>query len=51
MIPGVMQRFVETLSKNAPQTLRWHYEKMPDEQHSTIYHPAALKAFRALFRP
>ena len=51
MIPGVMQRFVEILSKHAPPTLRWHYEKMPDEHHSTIYHPAALKAFRAVFKP
>jgi len=24
---------------------------MPDEKHSTIYHPAALKAFRLLFKP
>ena len=30
--------------------LRWHYEKMPEEKHSTIYHPAALKAFRAVFK-
>jgi predicted alpha/beta superfamily hydrolase len=51
MIPGVMQRFVETLSKNAPPGISWHYEKMPDEHHSTIYHPAALKAFRAVFKP
>jgi predicted alpha/beta superfamily hydrolase len=51
MIPGVMQRFVEILSKHAPPTLCWHYEKMPDEHHSTIYHPAALKAFRAVFKP
>jgi predicted alpha/beta superfamily hydrolase len=51
MIPGVMQRFVDTLSKNAPPDLRWHYEKMPDERHATIYHPAALKAFRAVFKP
>jgi hypothetical protein len=26
-------------------------EKMPDEKHSTIYHPAALKAFRLIFKP
>jgi predicted alpha/beta superfamily hydrolase len=45
------QRFAEILGKNAPPGLRWHYEKMPDEKHSTIYHPAALKAFRALFKP
>ena len=45
------QRFAEVLSKNAPSGLRWHYEKMPEEKHSTIYHPAALKAFRAVFKP
>lgn len=44
-------RFAEILGKNAPPGLRWHYEKMPDEKHSTIYHPAALKAFRVLFKP
>jgi hypothetical protein len=24
---------------------------MPEEKHSTIYHPAALKAFHAAFKP
>jgi hypothetical protein len=24
---------------------------MPEETHGTIYHPAALKAFRAVFGP
>jgi predicted alpha/beta superfamily hydrolase len=51
MTPGVIQRFVDTLSKNAPPGISWHYERMPDEHHSTIYHPAALKAFRAVFKP
>lgn len=51
MIPGVMQKFVDILSKSAPPSLRWHYEKMPEESHSTIYHPAALRAFRSLFKP
>lgn len=45
------QRFADILGKEAPADLRWHYEKMPDEKHSTIYHPAALKAFRAVFKP
>jgi predicted alpha/beta superfamily hydrolase len=45
------QRFADVLGKDAPTGLRWHYENMPDEKHSTIYHPAALKAFRALFKP
>jgi predicted alpha/beta superfamily hydrolase len=45
------QRFAGVLGRHAPPGVRWHYEKMPDEKHSTIYHPAALKAFRAVFRP
>ncbi len=47
----ITQRFADILAKNAASGLHWHYEKMPDEKHSTIYHPAALKAFRALFKP
>ncbi|MFL5581300.1 MAG: alpha/beta hydrolase [Gemmatimonadaceae bacterium] len=31
--------------------LAWRYVPMPEETHGTIYHPAALKAFRALFAP
>jgi uncharacterized protein len=27
------------------------YTPMPEEKHSTIYHPAALRAFRAVFAP
>jgi predicted alpha/beta superfamily hydrolase len=44
-------RLAEALAKDAPPGLRWHHEKMPDENHSTIFHPAALKAFRAVFKP
>ena len=40
----------EILSKNAPPGLHWHYERMPGETHGTIYHPAALKAFRAVLK-
>jgi predicted alpha/beta superfamily hydrolase len=43
--------FAGVLARDASAGLRWHYEKMPDEKHATIYHPAALKAFRALFKP
>jgi hypothetical protein len=35
----------------APPTLEFHYEPMPEESHATIFHPAALKAFRRLFAP
>jgi predicted alpha/beta superfamily hydrolase len=44
-------RLEEILRKDAPPGLHWHYEKMPEEKHSTIYHPAALKAFRAVLAP
>ncbi|WP_211194523.1 alpha/beta hydrolase [Pyxidicoccus fallax] len=40
---------VAALKAHAPSGLRWHYEPMPEEQHSTIYHPAAFKAVRLLF--
>jgi predicted alpha/beta superfamily hydrolase len=50
-ISEVTQQFVDVLGKNAPSGVRWYYEIMPDEKHSTIYHPAALKAFRAVFKP
>lgn len=52
--PGIVAataRLVEVLRANPSAGLRWHYEPMPEEKHSTIYHPAALRAFRALFKP
>jgi predicted alpha/beta superfamily hydrolase len=48
---GVAVRFAEVLRANAPASLHWHYEPMPEEKHATIYHPAALRAFRAVFAP
>jgi predicted alpha/beta superfamily hydrolase len=50
-IVEVTQRLADTLTKHAPPGLHWHYEKMPEEKHSTIFHPAALKAFRAVLKP
>lgn len=47
----ITERLAGILTTNAPPTIRWHYERMPAEQHSTIYHPAALKAFRYVFKP
>ena len=46
-----VQRLADVLAKQAPPGLQWHVEKMPEETHGTIYHPAALKAFRAVFKP
>lgn len=50
-VSEITQPLANVLSINAPVGLKWHYEKMPDEKHSTIYHPSALKAFRSLFKP
>ncbi len=44
-------QLVEALGKNANAGVHWSYEPMPFETHGTIYHPAAQKAFRALFKP
>jgi hypothetical protein len=46
----ITERFADVLRKNAAPNISWHYEKMPEEKHSTIYHPAALKAFRTVFK-
>jgi predicted alpha/beta superfamily hydrolase len=45
------ERFAAILETAAPAWLKWHYEPMPAEKHSTIYHPAALLAFRTVFKP
>jgi predicted alpha/beta superfamily hydrolase len=47
----LMQQFTEVLAKDAPASLHWHEEPFPAETHATIYQPAALKAFRTLFKP
>ncbi|MDQ6765298.1 MAG: alpha/beta hydrolase-fold protein, partial [Verrucomicrobiota bacterium] len=48
---NLAQRFAEIFRESAPPLLHWHFEPMPEERHATIYHPAALKAFRAVFAP
>lgn len=36
--------------QNTPGTaLNWHHAPMPEETHASIYHPAALQAFRKVF--
>lgn len=52
--PGIIEgtaKLAEVLGENAPTRVHWHYEKMPEEGHGTIYHPAALRAFRTVFKP
>ena len=43
--------FRDILKADAAAGVNWHYEAMPEEKHATIYHPAALKAFRMMFAP
>ena len=45
------EQFAAALRANAPSGLQWHFAPMPQEKHSTIYHPAALQAFRLVFKP
>lgn len=49
-VAGKMQ-LADVLARDAPAGVHWHYERMPEEKHSTIYHPAALRAFRTVFKP
>ena len=50
-VAEVSQQLVDILVKSAPSSLHCHHEKMPEEKHSTIFNPAALKAFRVVFKP
>jgi predicted alpha/beta superfamily hydrolase len=49
-IVAATQRFLKTLGPSRPEAVV-RYEPLPEETHATIYHPAALRAFRALFAP
>lgn len=46
---AAMDELVAGLAAAAPDDLSWSYEPRPTENHATIYHGAALDAFRALF--
>ena len=51
-LAAVGRRFAGILKAAAtPKTLVWHFRASPEEEHATIYHPAALRAFRLLFAP
>jgi hypothetical protein len=39
------------LRAHALPNLRFIYTPMPEEKHATIYHPAAIKALRQVFKP
>jgi predicted alpha/beta superfamily hydrolase len=48
---NLTRTFADVLGKAAPPGVRWHHENLPEETHATVFHPAALKAFRAVFKP
>lgn len=50
-IASEVRRLAKVLEQSAPAGLDWHVESLPQETHGTIYHPAALKAFRQVFAP
>jgi len=39
------------LKGDAPKGLAWRYLPLPEESHGTVFHPAALRLFRALSEP
>lgn len=44
-------RLTRALQAAANRAISWNYVPMPQETHLTIYHPAALHAFKAVFKP
>ena len=50
-ITAATRRLVKKLGTPVGPLLRWYYEPLPRETHQTIYHPAALRAFRTVFGP
>lgn len=46
-----VQVIADALREVAVSGLRWRHELMPDEHHSTIFHAAALRAFRTVLAP
>jgi predicted alpha/beta superfamily hydrolase len=50
-IADVVKTLPAVLEASAPKGLRWHYLPLSEESHGTVYHPAALRAFRVLFAP
>jgi predicted alpha/beta superfamily hydrolase len=44
----ITNTFARTLREQGGETLVLHHVAMPDEQHWTVFHPAALEAFRTV---
>lgn len=50
-IAALSAQLSQKLMAKPAADVRLVYQPMPEEHHATIYHPAALKAFRVLFAP
>jgi predicted alpha/beta superfamily hydrolase len=50
-MPELAGRLVAALEKDAPKGVRWQHAKLPEEGHGTVFHPAAMKAFREVLKP
>jgi predicted alpha/beta superfamily hydrolase len=50
-LADLTNRLADLLEAPAPGGLTRYYQAMPQESHGTIYHPAALAAFRRVFKP
>jgi hypothetical protein len=46
-----VQLVTDALRQAAAPDLRWHHEPMLEEHHGTIFHAAALRAFRTVLAP
>ncbi|MBJ6110217.1 alpha/beta hydrolase [Hymenobacter sp. BT523] len=49
--PDVVSQLAKLLNSKPGGRITAYSEAMPQESHATIYHPAALKAFRTVFKP
>lgn len=50
-LADLAKRLAAIVEKGSFAGLALHYQPLPDETHGTIYHPAALRALRLLFKP
>lgn len=49
-VDGLTRRLADRVATGRSRVTT-HFEAMPEETHATIYHPAALRAFRRMFKP
>lgn len=50
-VDGLARRLADRVATTGRSGVTTYFEAMPEETHATIYHPAALRAFRRLFKP